>query len=313
MISLLGFIRGRAEGGSGIKRGKRYERRVAKYLYILPLLLILAFTYLYPIIRTANFSFYKLPFGGAEGEYVGFDNYSALFQDPTFWQSLKNNGIWAFGNLILQMILAFAIAVTLNRKMKGISLVRTAVLLPWIVPTAAIACVIRWVLLPNIGIVNELLIGSGLIDSAINFLGVENAMFTLVFLNSWKAIPIGVLLILSALQTIPGDVYESAQVDGATAFQVFFRITYPIISKMLWFTSFLIFVWGFNAFDMIWMVTQGGPNITTQTLPIMVYRTAFKTMQLGMSSTVAVVIAAILLIIGAAYFSLMRGGNSENE
>lgn len=296
-----------------MNKGKQYERRITKYLYILPLMVILAFVYLYPIIRTVNFSFYDLPFGGAEGTYVGLENYINVFQDTAFWQSLKNNVLWAFGNLVLQMTIAFFIAVILNKKMRGIGVVRTMVLLPWIIPTAAIACVIRWVLLPNVGIVNELLIQSGVIESAINFLGADNALFTLVFLNSWKAIPIGVLLILSALQTIPQDIYESARVDGASSIQTFFHITYPIISKMLWFTGFLIFVWGFNAFDMIWMVTQGGPNIATQTLPIMVYRTAFKTMQLGTSSTIAVIIALILVIVGVLYFVLMKKGNQDNE
>lgn len=294
-----------------MKSGKRHERRMSKYLYILPLLIVLLFVYVYPIIRTINFSFYELPFGGAQGKYVGLNNFVVVFQDSAFWTSFRNNIVWAFANLILQMTFAFAIAVALNKKVRGIGVVRTVVLLPWIIPTAAIACVIRWVLLPNIGIVNELLIRTGIIGSPINFLGVDNAMLTLVFLNSWKAIPIGVLLILSALQTIPHDIYESAQVDGANAFQTFFRITYPIISKMLWFTGFLIFVWGFNAFDMIWMVTQGGPNIATQTLPIMVYRTAFKTMQLGASSTIAVTIAITLILVGLLYFKFMKRGEQE--
>ena len=293
--------------------GKRYERRILKYLYILPLLVVLAFIYIYPIIRTAYFSFYILAFGGAEGKFVGFDNYTTLFQNPEFWTSLRQNVSWAFGNLILQMVLAFAIALVLNQKMRGLHFVRTVVLLPWIIPTAAIAVVIRWVLMPNLGIVNEALMRSGLLSDPINFLGVDNALTTLTFLNSWTVIPIGVLLILSALQTIPRDIYESAQVDGANGLQSFLHITSPIISKMLWFTSFLIFVWGFNAFDMIWMVTQGGPNIATQTLPVMVYRTAFRTMQLGMSSAISMVIAVVLFVIGVLYFTFMGRGDKEND
>ena len=296
-----------------MKLRKRFEKRFTKYLYILPLLLIVAFTFIYPIVRTVRFSFYRLSFGGAIGEFIGFGNFNVLFQDSMFWQSFGTNVKWAFANLILQMFCAFAIALVLNRKMKGINIVRTAVLLPWIVPVAAIAVVIRWVFLPNIGIVNELLTRSGLISTAINFLGVDNALTTLIFLNSWKAIPIGVLLILSSLQTIPVDVYESARVDGANSFQSFIYITYPVITKMLWFTSFLIFVWAFNSFDMIWMVTQGGPNIATQTLPIMVYRMAFRTMQLGSSSAVSVVIAAILFVIGLVYFGFLGKGSSDNE
>lgn len=290
----------------------RIERRPSKYLYILPLLILLIWIYIYPIIRTFYYSFLDLPFGGAEGEFVGFENYRNLFADDAFWTSLENNFIWAILNSVLQMLFAFVFAVLLNQKFKGVGFVRTVTLLPWIIPTAAIGCVIRWVLLPNLGIVNVALVDSGLVKEAVNFLGAENALVTLSVLNSWKSIPIGTLLILSALQTIPAEVYESAQVDGANSLQTFFKITYPIISKMLWFTTFLIFVWGFNAFDMIWMVTQGGPGIATQTLPVMVYRYAFKTMKLGQSSTVAVIISVILIVIGVLYFSLM-GGGKQNE
>ena len=291
----------------------KYERRPTKYLYILPLMIVLAVIYIYPIIRTATFSFYRLPFGGAVGEFVGFGNYATLFQNDEFWHSLRTNLIWAFGNLLLQLNVAFIIAALVNRAMRGMHVVRTMVLLPWIIPTAAVGSVIRWVLLPNLGIVNELLMRFGLVSSPVNFLGTDNALLTLIVLNSWMSIPIGVLLILSALQTIPKDVYEAAQVDGATSLQTFFKITFPIISKMLWFTSFLIFVWAFNSFDMIWMVTQGGPSITTQTLPVMVYRSAFRMMQLGMSSTISMVIATFLFVIGVLYFSLMGRGNKDDE
>jgi len=291
----------------------RVKGKIAKYLYVTPLLILLAFLYIYPIIRTVVLSFTDASFGSSGSVFVGLDNYRALFSDPAFWTSLKNNAVWGVGNLVLQMVLAFAVAVLLNQKFRGVGAVRTIVLLPWIIPTAAIACVIRWILLPNVGIVNEILVGSGLVKEAVNFLGTENAMKTLILLNSWKAVPIGVLLILSALQTIPAELYESAQVDGASSLQSFFHITYPIISKMLWFTSFLIFVWGFNSFDVIWMVTQGGPDIATQTLPVMVYRYAFKMMNVGLSSTVAVVIAVILILLGVIYFAVMAKGGQPDE
>ncbi|NLU36742.1 MAG: sugar ABC transporter permease, partial [Clostridiales bacterium] len=121
--------------------------------------------------------------------------------------------------------------------------------------------------------------------------------------------PIGVLLISSALQTIPQSIYEAAEVDGASKIKQFFQITFPLISPMLGFTSFVIFVLNFNAFDIIWMITQGGPGGTTETLPILVYRTAFKSFRLGESSAIAVIIALILGIIGLLFFKF----TSRNE
>jgi multiple sugar transport system permease protein len=275
-------------------------------------MLVLTVIYIYPIIRTAYFSFFNVPFGGAVGDHVGFGNYIALFQSPDFCNGVRVNLTWAFGNLFLQLNVAFIIAVLVNQAMKGMHIVRTMVLLPWIIPTAAVGSVIRWILLPHLGIVNELLLRFGLTTEPVNFLG-NHALPTLIVLNSWMSIPIGVLLILSALQTIPKDVYEAAQVDGANTLQVFFKITFPTIGKMLWFTSFLIFVWAFNSFDMIWMVTQGGPGIATQTLPVMVYRSAFRVMQLGMSSTISMVIATFLFIVGVLYFSILGRGAKEDE
>lgn len=285
------------------------REKYIKYLYILPLFILLAVIYIHPVLRTFYFSFFNLPFGTAKGTFIGLGNYKQLFKDPAFLQALKNSFIWALGNLILQSVGAMFIAVMINQKYKGKNIVRSLVLMPWIVPVAAIAVVMRWIFLPHLGIVNEALLKIGIIKEPINFFGSHLAMPTLMFINSWKFIPIGVLLISSALQTIPQSIYEAAEVDGASKIKQFFQITFPLISPMLGFTSFVIFVLNFNAFDIIWMITQGGPGGTTETLPILVYRTAFKSFRLGESSAIAVIIALILGIIGLLFFKF----TSRNE
>lgn len=290
----------------------RAEGHYVRYLYVLPLIILMIAVFIYPIIMTVIYSFQKLSLGQYKGSFVGFDNYISLLSDPVFKKTLVNSMIWTFGNLILQSLFAQLIANLLNAKFKGRNLTRTAVLLPWIIPGVSIALVLRWVLLPGIGIVNDVLLKIGILSQPVEFLGRNYAMASLIVLGSWKYTPIGVLLVLSALQTIPSDVYEAAQIDGANKWQQFTKVTFPIIGKMLGFTTFLIFVLNFNTFDLIWMVLQGGPGDATQTLPILVYRYAFKMVNLGSSSAVSIVIAVILGIVGILYFkSASKGEKNE--
>jgi len=123
----------------------------------------------------------------------------------------------------------------------------------------------------------------------------------LILLNSWKFLPFGTLLILAALQTIPESVLEAAAVDGAKGFQQFRYITFPLLGSMIWFVGFLAFAWNFNTFDLIWLTTQGGPGTATQTLPVLIYRTAFKVFRLGEASAISVIIVVLLLAIGVVY------------
>jgi len=162
------------------------------------------------------------------------------------------------------------------------------------------------------GPINYYLIKTGIITRRLNFLGsLELAMPTLIALNSWKFFPFGTLLILAALQTIPVELYEAARVDGANPWQCFTRITFPLVGRMVWFIGFLVFVWNYNIFDLIWLTTKGGPGNTTQTLPVLIYRRAFKTFRPGEASSIAVIIVIFLAALGLVYFKLLAPKKEE--
>jgi len=181
---------------------------------------------------------------------------------------------------------------------------RTLILLPWIIPMVALAVSMRWMLLPGIGIFNEIL--KNIIGTQISFLGSRSAaMPTLIILNTWKWLPFGTLLILTALQTIPREVYEAARVDGANFWKQFIYITFPLLGKVIWFMGYLILVWNFNTFDTIWLTTEGGPGHIMQTLTILVYRRAFKVFRLGEGAAVATIGAALLMVMGILYFKFL--------
>ena len=288
------------------------RRKIIGYFFILPILLLILLIFLYPLISTVKYSLYDIPFGAKEGPFVGLQNYQVIFGDPVFWQGFRNSIVWALGNLALQLSVPFGIAIVLNHRLKGVDLFRAIVLIPWIVPAVVVAICARWLLLPTIGPVNYYLLKTGIITQRLNFFGSVNlAMPTLISLNSWKFFPFGTLLILAALQTIPVELYEAARVDGANSWQCFTMITFPLVGRMVWFIGFLAFVWNFNIFDLIWLTTQGGPGNTTQTLPVLIYRRAFKTFRIGEASSVAVIIMIFLVVVGLVYFKILAPGKEE--
>lgn len=288
------------------------RRKIIGYLFPLPLLILILVIFLYPLLSTVRCSLYDIPFGVKEGPFVGVRNYRIIFGEPVFWQGFKNSIIWALGNLALQLTIPFGIAIVLNHRLRGINFVRAIVLIPWIVPAVVVAICARWLLLPTMGPVNYYLIKSGIITQRLNFLGsLELAMPTLIALNSWKFFPFGTLLILAALQTIPVELYEAARVDGANPWQCFTRITFPLVGRMVWFIGFLVFVWNYNIFDLIWLTTKGGPGNTTQTLPVLIYRRAFKTFRPGEASSIAVIIVIFLAALGLVYFKLLAPKKEE--
>ena len=285
-----------------MKRHKRVS--LFTYLYILPILVLIGIIFIYPLGQVLISSFYNIRLGAPEGIFVGLDNYRLIFSEPVFWKSVRSTLIWTFGNLILQLIIPLGVAILLNQKLKGMHFMRTLILLPWIIPMVALAVSMRWMLLPEIGIFNEIL--KNTIGTQISFLSSKStAMPTLIILNTWKWLPFGTLLILAALQTIPREVYEAARVDGANFWKQFIYMTFPLLGKVIWFMGYLILVWNFNTFDTIWLTTEGGPGHAMQTLPILVYRRAFKVFRLGEGAAIATMGAVFLMVMGILYFKFL--------
>jgi multiple sugar transport system permease protein len=282
------------------------DKERISYLLMIPILLLIIVIFAYPFIRTFILGLFDVSFGASEAQYIGLKNFKDIIYNKTYWQALKNSVYWTFGNLLVQLTIPLFIAILINKKIRGINFARAIIMIPWIVPAVTIAVCMRWMLLPKIGIINEMLESVGILKKQIHFLGHNlTAMPTLILLNSWKFLPFGTLMILAALQTIPDQTYEAAAVDGASGFQRFRYITLPLVGSMIWFVGFLAFSWNFNTFDLIWLTTQGGPGSITQTLPVLIYRTAFKTFRLGEASAMSVTVAVLLVVIGILYFKYL--------
>lgn len=283
------------EQKKGLRWNSRTSNIVLGWCLVAPLLLWLLLTVIYPLCYTFWLSMQNQELLGAKSEFVWLETYKVVLSDKEFWNALKNSLIWTVGNSILQGIGGLTVGLLLNQRFKGCRFMRVWIILPWIIPTVVMAIMWKWMLSSTFGVLGWLLVKSGLCTTAPNFLGDPfNAMPTLILINSWRWIPFMAVVILAALQTIPDDLYEAAAVDGAGPVKKFLTITLPGVAGTTT-TMFLIgTLFSFNMFDVVWLMTEGGPLNYTTTLPVLIYKSAFKTFRVSQAAAISVVVFVIL-------------------
>jgi len=276
------------------------------YLLLLPTLIWVFSLIVYPFLSAAHLSFYSSKYGVTLGEFVGLKNfYKLLFEDDMFWIAFKNSMVWTVGNLVIQTVFGLGGALLLNEKFRARNASRTLVIIPWVIPTVVISLIWRWMLEPSMGIVNAILSWTGIMspDEPFLYLGsLSYAMLVMIIINSWRFTPFAIVLILAALQTIPLELYESSDIDGASGFQKFRNITFPLISPILGFVGLFAFVWTFNLFDLIWLTTHGGPANATETLPLLIYRRGFAEFRTSEAAAISVIMFLFLAVFSIVYF-----------
>lgn len=289
--------RGPAVPGTAIpRRPRRRQGRGEKAFgiaLVTPLVLLMLVVIGFPLLNTVLLSLQNQAVVGTASSFVGLDTYRAVLGDPALWRAFGRSGVWLVGNLIVQTVLAFATALLLTRLGRWSRSARVWILLPWVIPTVAVAVIWQWLTNSSYGIVANLFGAIGLQDVQF-FADPEWAMPTLIFMNSWHWFPLGAVIIYGALQTIPEEVYEAARVDGANAWHTFWRITLPLLSPILFALGLVGTLWSFNIIDSIYLVTRGGPANATTTAPVLIYDTAFKAFQA--SEAAAASVAAIVLL-----------------
>jgi multiple sugar transport system permease protein len=272
-------------------------------MLIAPVVLILGLVILYPLLVAVWMSFYDVATATLASRWVGLDNYAALLgPGGRFWKALGVTLVWTAGTLALQVTLGIALAILLNRQMWCRSLARSLVVFPYFVPTVVAVLVWRWMFNDFFGLINQLLIGSGLIERPVDWLGsMPNAMLSVIVVGAWKFCPFVVIAVLARLQTIPPSLYEAARLDGAGAWARFTDVTLPQIADVLGIVVLLRAIWDFKEFDLIFLLTGGGPVDETRTLPLIVYQEAFGLNAMGMASAYAVAMMAVMCVFFLAY------------
>ncbi len=281
-------------------------------LLIAPTVMIFCAVIVYPLVSALYLSLFKIFTPTLKGEFIGLGNYAALAASPEFWRSLWNTMLWTVLTLALQIVLGVAIALMLHQNMVFRALARSLILFPYFVSTVVAVLVWRWLFNDLYGILNHVMLTAGLIRMPLDWLGsMPNAMISIILVGAWKYFPFVVIAILARLQTIPDALYEAARIDGAGPFSRFFDVTLPQLREVLVVVILLRAIWDFKEFDLIFLLTGGGPVISTQTLPLMVYKEAFGLNDMGRASAVAVSMMLVMLSFMVVYLRL--AGRDERE
>ncbi|MFD4788307.1 carbohydrate ABC transporter permease [Streptomyces sp. NPDC058459] len=290
--------------------GRRRPAAVWPYLLIAPTVLGAAFLLVYPLVRNAVMSFQH--FGLAElirggAGWVGFANYRTVLEDPEFWTVVKRTFWWTGLNVALIMLFGTLVSLMLVRLGRWMRLaVMSALVLAWATPVIAATTIFQWLFQSRFGVVNWLLVKLGF-DSYRDYTWFAHGGATfaiLVTLVLWQSVPFAALTLYGGLTAIPGELYESARIDGAGAWQIFRLVTFPMLRPLFALVTSLEVIWCFKCFAQIWVISEGGPNGATTTLPVYAFQIAQSLHKYDLGSAVSTL--TVLILLGALVFNLRR-------
>jgi multiple sugar transport system permease protein len=277
---------------------RKREQRIGWWL-IVPALLVLLLVFAYPIGRAFWLSLFEQNLGTElTAQFNGLGNYARLLGDGRFWRSLWNTSIFTVVSIVLELVLGMAIALVLDKNFRGRGLVRTAALIPWALPTAVMGLAWAWIFNDQFGVVNDILGRMGLINAPITWLGdPTRAMIALIIADVWKTTPFIAIILLAGLQSISSDLYEAHSIDGANPIQSFFQITLPLLAPQILIALLFRFAQAFGIFDLVQVMTGGGPAGATEMVSIYIYATVRRYLDFGYGA--ALVVVTFLLLIAA--------------
>lgn len=277
------------------------EDRRQGYLLIAPAVAALVAVALYPILAAVGLSLQRVILVFHEQRFIGLDNYAFLLRDGRFWSALRNTAYFTGVAVALELLLGLGFALLLDSAFRGRGLLRAAILVPWAIPTVISAKMWAWLFNPDYGLVSRLLT-----RGEVNWLGMPGyAMHAAIAVDVWKTTPFVALILLAGLQSIPSDVRKAAQLDGASAGRILWSITLPLLRPTLLLALVFRSLDAFRVFDAVYVLTEGGPANTTETLSIYAYKTLMRAGDFGYGSTLAVATFVCVAVLSAAYLRLL--------
>jgi multiple sugar transport system permease protein len=273
-----------------------------------PALALLLGIVAYPIARAVWLSFHRLEILQPDLSLnVGFDNYRELLQDPVIRIALQNSIVWVVGVVLFQFLGGLIGALVLNRRFPGQGIVRGLALIPWATPSVLVALMWTWMLDGNYGLINDLLVRLRILSRFQPWLAQPwSALPGVMLADIWQGIPFFAVMLLAALQAIPEDLFEAARIDGASVWRIFRHVTLPLLLPTILITTMLRMIWTANYMDLIMIMTGGGPGYSSLTIPLHAYYTAYKRLDFGYGSTIAIVQVALLAAAIAFYLRQLR-------
>ena len=276
------------------------KQNYAAWLFILPAIVGTLVFIIIPVICTFGLSFVKWDLVNPM-EFVGFSNYKEIFTEPLFYKIFLNTIVFAVSTSVFGVIIPLVLAVILNSKIRGAEFYKTAYFLPFITPMIVIGVVWQWIFDPNIGILNNFL------HLHINWLyDTKFAMPALIIVSVWKLIGYNMIIFLSSLTTISQSLFEAAKIDGATPTHRFKNVTVPLLSPTIFFVVIITAISSFQIFDLIFLMTQGGPLDSTNVLVYAIYKNAFEYFNVGKASAIAYVLFVVILVLTLIQWNLRK-------
>ena len=270
------------------------------WLYLAPTLLFIVLLVLVPLVTGISYAFYDFDLISGNKEFVGFDQFIRILnEDEIFTKSLVNTLFWTSASLFFQFTLGLALALILNSGFKGIKFIQPVLFVPWAVPSFLIGLMWVWMFNPVTGPLPYIFEWLGIMDAPENILSdPDHAMWGPIVANVWFGIPFFTIMLLAALKSIPGEIYEAADMDGVSGFQAFRYITVPLIAPTIVITLLIRAIWISNFAEIIIVMTNGGPANSTQIVATYIYDTAYQKMDFGYASVISIALLFLLMIYG---------------
>ncbi len=277
------------------------------WLLMLPLLIVMIAIIGWPLVDTVRLSFTDAKLVGTAGSFVGLDNYVKMLSGSNFQRTLVTTTLFAVLSVAAEMVIGVLAALLLNQQFYGRSVLRALMILPWALPTVVNATLWRLIYNPEYGALNAALTQIGLLDTYRSWLGEPGTALTaLIVADCWKNFPLVALIALAALQAVPRDITAASMVDGAGAWSRFRFVIMPYLAGPLMVALVLRTIEAFKVFDLIWVMTRGGPANSTRTLSILVYQEAFSFQRAGSGASLALIVTLLVTVLAVAYAALIR-------
>lgn len=289
---------------------KNLVNRWGGYLFVLPAIVFMLLLIGYPLIYNVILSFQNVDLStltSGERSFVGFDNYRRLLDMEVFGISIVNTIVYTLGSVVFQVVIGFVLAIFFSMKFRLATFLRGLMMIAWLIPLTVTALLFKFMMGDSAGVFNELLMSWGLIDTPVQWLSDPGfALWSVIIANIWVGIPFNMLLLSTGLSSLPDDVYESASLDGANWFHKLIHITIPLLRPVILVVLMLGFIYTFKVFDLVFVMTGGGPINSTEVLSTVAYRFSFDEFNFSLGAAVANVLFLILFIISLIYLKLTK-------
>jgi multiple sugar transport system permease protein len=279
----------------------------ARLAWYVPLAFLIGLVFVYPALRTFGLSFFRQDLANAfHAQFIGLTNFKRLAGDSRLIASFRVTAVFTIVSVTLEFALGLILALSANRLLRGQDAVRTILLIPWTLPTAVIAVLWAWIFNDQFGVINAILLRLKILTGPVSWLATApGAMTAIIIADVWKTVPFVFIILLAGMQSIPKELYEAIEIDGGNAWAKFRFVTWPAISPFTFIALIFRAIQAFAIFDLVYVMTGGGPGGGTETLSIYIYQTFMRYLDFGYGSAMSVVIVLLFGVFAAALYRIV--------